>query len=206
MNDIFHCDVCGSASAKIVSYTEKVKVGRRAISVLGLQKLVCPECGGESIPLEWLDRNADLFLAAENAHRDLVTPGAFRRFRERWGLTQQEASRLFGAGASSFAKWESGQSNISTPAALLFKSAEKFPDVCAHLASLAQVTLRSAHAPASIHPAERLPSLRRYSTEWASSWTANDDVFELDVILPVGTPPGVGKSLTTNQQWVKLVA
>lgn len=206
MNKIFHCDVCGAASAKVVSYTEKLKIGRRAISVLGLQKLVCPECGGESVPLEWIDQNSALFLAAENAHRDLVTRGAFRKFREQWGLTQQDASKLFGAGASAFAKWESGQSNISTPSALLFKSADRFPEVCVYLAESAQVALRPAQPPAAKKTADAPRRFGPQNTEWSSSWSTNDDFFELDVYRPAGSPSVGSKALTTAQKWVKLVA
>jgi DNA-binding XRE family transcriptional regulator len=64
-----------------------------------------------------------------------------RNLRETWSLTQTEASKLFGAGKSAFAKWESGQSKLSTPTALLIQVAVHNSLVMPYLAKLANVEL-----------------------------------------------------------------
>ncbi len=142
MNTTHHCSYCNSTNAAIVEYSESFKVGRKQLEVSGMKKVFCADCQSESIPLDLLEHNQELFVAAEAAATKLVTPGSLKELRDMWGLSQKEASKIFGAGLSSFGKWESNQTNMSTPAALLIKVAYNIPEVVPYLSQLANVELK----------------------------------------------------------------
>ena len=125
----------------MVSYTSTEKFGRKTLEVKGLLKLVCNHCHSETVSGDLHDHNLALFIAAEEGTQGSVSPGLLRTLRENWDLTQSEASKLFSAGPSSFAKWESSQTKLSTPAALLIQVASRFPEVVPYLAQLANVQL-----------------------------------------------------------------
>jgi putative zinc finger/helix-turn-helix YgiT family protein len=135
------CPYCEVAELAEVRYSRSVKAGRKAVEVDGLTKLVCSECGEESVPLELYEKNAALIEGAIGASRGAVSRGMLRRLRETWGVSQRDASRLFGAGTSAFGKWESGQAQLSTPSALLVQCAIHIHGVMPYLASLASVQL-----------------------------------------------------------------
>ena len=164
------CPYCEVGHPEEVHYSEVVKAGRKSIAVQGLSKLVCSLCEGESIPLDMYERNSTLVTNAMAQSRGAVSRGLLRRLRETWNLGQREASKLFGAGPSSFAKWESGQAQLSTPSALLVQCAIKFPPVMEYLADLADVTL--APAPAALAKVD-------FATGWQSCYSP--DVVERPV-------------------------
>lgn len=136
------CPYCEVGELSTVPYTETVKAGRRTVEVAGLLKLVCAHCGEESVPVEMYDRNTKVVEGALAATPAAVSRGLLRRLRETWGVSQRDASRLFGAGASAFAKWESGQARMSEPAALLVQCALNVPGVMTYLATLAHLDIR----------------------------------------------------------------
>lgn len=141
------CAFCEVGHPELFLYDETIKAGRRSVAVTGLAKLVCPECGQESVPLDVYDQNALLIESAMASSPAAVSRGLLRRLRESWGITQRDASRLFGAGSSAFGKWESGQADLSTPTALLVQCALKVPGVMKYLASLAKVDISAAIPP-----------------------------------------------------------
>ena len=141
MSKVHICPFCEVGETEAVEFSKEIKAGRKSVMVAGLKKQVCTQCHSESIP-GWLhDQNMDLIEAAQERVKNLVPLAGLRALRERWDLSQKSASKIFGAGPSSFGKWESGQSNMSTPAALLVKVALRFPNVMPYLARLAGVSL-----------------------------------------------------------------
>lgn len=141
MSKVHICPFCEVGETEEVEFSKEIKAGRKSVTVAGLKKKVCTQCQSESIP-GWLhDQNMDLIEAAQERVKTLVLPAGLRALRERWDLSQKTASKIFGAGPSSFGKWESGQSSMSTPAALLVKVAVRFPNVMPYLARLAGVSL-----------------------------------------------------------------
>lgn len=105
MNKTNCCPFCQTETTEAVTYSSDIKFGRRTINVAGLKKAVCTSCGSESVSAQMHDENLDLILKAEESTQGAVTPGLLRALREQWNLTQVEASKLFGAGKSS---WYSG--------------------------------------------------------------------------------------------------
>lgn len=148
------CPFCEEGSAVEFEYSAKVKFGRRMVLVEGLKKTVCDFCGSESVPDAFHDVNLSLIRNAGDVCRGAVSAGMLRSLREDWELTQVEASKLFGAGKSSFAKWESGQAKMSTPAALLIQVAMNVPGVMSYLGGLAKMKVEQAV------PVKNSPELR----------------------------------------------
>lgn len=144
MSKVHVCPFCEVGKTEEVTFAETVKVGRKSVAVEGLRKRVCPACHSESVPGHLHDANLDLIEAAQSRVTGQVPVSALRALRERWELSQKTASKIFGAGPSSFGKWESGQANMSTPSALLVKVALQFPQVVGYLAKLAGVPLGDA--------------------------------------------------------------
>jgi len=140
------CPFCEEGNAVEVEYSTRIKLGRRMVLIEGLKKAVCEFCASESIPNVFIDSNLALINQAGDDCRGAVSAGMLRALREDWSLTQVDASKLFGAGKSSFAKWESGQAKISTPAALLIQAAMNVPGVIPYLGKLAKMALRKSDA------------------------------------------------------------
>ncbi len=138
------CSYCEVGETSVAVYNQSVKVGRRMVDVQGLSKMVCAHCGEESVPLDMYDRNAELVERALAETPAALAQALLPRLRERWGISQRDASRLFGAGESAFGKWESGQARMSDPAALLAHCALHVPGVMEHLAKLVGVEVRAS--------------------------------------------------------------
>ena len=136
------CPFCEVGEMSTVVYTRSVKAGRRTVRVPGLSKMVCGHCEEESIPLEMYGRNAKLVEQALESTSMALSKASLTTLRENFELSQRDASRLFGAGPTSFAKWESSQSGMSKPAALLLQCALHVPGVMEYLARLAEVELQ----------------------------------------------------------------
>lgn len=143
---IYTCSYCEIGTLSEVTYAQPIKAGRRTVNVEGLSKLVCSHCGEESIPLAMYDRNAKLVEDALLTTSAAVTRGLLRQLRDQWNVTQREASMIFGAGESAFAKWESGQARMSEPSALLVQCAISVPGAMEYLAKLADVQVTSCHS------------------------------------------------------------
>jgi HTH-type transcriptional regulator / antitoxin MqsA len=139
------CPLCHSDCSQH-AYELHLRSGRRSISVQGLKHWFCGACSFDFTDEAQSAHNLDLIESATRQQQGVVTPGLMRQLRKTWGLTQAMASKLFGAGDSSFAKWESGQSNISRPAALLIQAASHVPGVMAFLAQLAKIELHPIQA------------------------------------------------------------
>lgn len=165
------CPHCADGVMKEDVYEKSVKVGRRCVVVPGLRRFVCESCAGELVSRAQMKENNR--LVAEATDRDAVgavDAAMLKRLREVFALTQKDASLLFGAGESSFGKWESGQTAMSTPAALLIRCAAEVPGVVEHLARLRGHVLQ--RRPAPLH-------LRETSVESELHWEAAT----LDVVV-----------------------
>ncbi|UXH77538.1 type II TA system antitoxin MqsA family protein [Roseateles amylovorans] len=131
------CPFCEDGQMVEQPYDTFVRSGRRNIQIEGLQHFLCDRCDQSLTNRRQTAHNRSVMQAAQD--RDVITSvdAAFlQALRARHDLTQRAASRLFGAGESSFAKWESAQSAVSTPTALLLRCAAEVPGVIEHIAAL----------------------------------------------------------------------
>jgi putative zinc finger/helix-turn-helix YgiT family protein len=137
-----NCAYCDSADTEVVEHSEIFKIGRRQLTVAGMKKVVCNSCHSDFVPSDMFALNVQTYKDAEANATNVVSPSLLKDLRDLWQLSQKDASKIFGAGLSSFGKWESGQTNMSTPTALLIKVAYKIPEVLPVLAKLAKVELQ----------------------------------------------------------------
>jgi putative zinc finger/helix-turn-helix YgiT family protein len=140
MKKFAYCKHCGSDQIEVISYSERVQLGRRKVSVDGFLKTNCSQCGYEFVTSDQLDHNHDLIFNRSATTQGAVFPGLLRSIREGWGLTQRELSRLLGAGSSAVGKWESG-APLSGPASLLVQCAAHVPGTIEFLANMADVEI-----------------------------------------------------------------
>jgi putative zinc finger/helix-turn-helix YgiT family protein len=196
MSKIHICPFCEEGRTDEVVYSQVFRLGRKAITVEGLRKRVCTQCHSESVPGYLHDHNLDLVQQAEERLPGFAPLSALRSLRERWELSQKAASIIFGAGSSSFGKWESGQSSMSTPSALLVKVALRFPQVVPYLAKLAGVSLGDvATAP------ESRSSFGAYETVHVTSPAVNGNVFLLTQGRSRGHAHGQVSAALLAQDW-----
>jgi putative zinc finger/helix-turn-helix YgiT family protein len=197
------CPFCGEGVATEVAYSSTVKFGRKNILVEGLKKTVCSACNSESVPEQLYDQNHLLIQKAGEYCQGAVSEEMLRDFRVEWSLTQAQASEMFGAGASSFAKWESQQTNISTPAALLVQVANKFPKVVVYLAAMANVPLSCQSAGVSKIGARRPKLFGGYESICMSSHEATNGVY---MHSPQGRGSTSSKARSTVFDWERATA
>lgn len=175
MSNLRGCPVCGAEALHDVIYSERRKVGRRTIEVFGLKKTECGACGADFVAAADHDSNAALVANYVARTQTGVTRGLLRQLRETWGLTQREASRIFGAGEAAFAKWESGK-ELSTPAALLVQVALNVRGVLPYLAKLAKVEIDAAG-----------PARAKYVLEEIAEWESVEPVRVCDARVSKST-------------------
>ncbi|MBU3649154.1 MAG: hypothetical protein FGM28_02470 [Limnohabitans sp.] len=135
-----HCPLCANPCVQEM-YETNTRMGRRNYKVEKLLMWVCQSCQFEFEDEAQSAHNLSLFEQVTAEEPGAVTPGLMRKLRRIWGLTQAQASALFGAGSTSFAKWESEQTKPSRPSALLLQAAFHVPQVMQFLAKLAKVDL-----------------------------------------------------------------
>jgi putative zinc finger/helix-turn-helix YgiT family protein len=196
MSKIHICPFCEEGTTKEVTFSKSVRVGRKSVVVEGLKKRVCLACQSESVPGHLHDANLDLIEAAQARVAGQVPVSALRELRERWDLSQKAASKIFGAGPSSFGKWESGQANMSTPSALLVKVALRFPQVVPYLAKLAGVSLGDV----AIAPESR-SSFGAYETVHVTGPAVNGNVFLLPQVRSRGHAHGSASAALRALDW-----
>lgn len=177
------CPFCQTGSTVVVTYSSDMKFGRKTAHVTGLKKAVCSSCASESVPAQMHDENLDLILKAEESTQGAVSTGLLRTLREQWNLTQVEASKLFGAGKSSFAKWESQQTKLSTPTALLIQVACHIPEVVPYLAKLSNVEIASHKNTAYANVSHQL-NTGAYETVYLTDAAQNGETFWRNVSSP----------------------
>jgi putative zinc finger/helix-turn-helix YgiT family protein len=175
MSNVLGCPVCGAVALQEVVFSERRKVGRRTIEVFGLKKSECSACGTDFVSPTDHDGNAALVARFVARTQTGITRGLLRQLRETWGLTQREASKVFGAGEAAFAKWESGR-ELSTPSALLVQVALNVRGVMPYLARLAKVGLDPAGA-------DRV----KYVLEELTEWERVDPIRTCDSVVSTAT-------------------
>jgi len=100
------CPICGEGHLSS-------KIGKNAVEYKGnftdLDMLfsVCDSCGSEQSDAKQLRANKRAMIAFRKQADGLLTGEQVRNARERLGITQADASRIFGGGPIAFSKYES---------------------------------------------------------------------------------------------------
>lgn len=107
------CPICEQGNLQSRSYSKNMLHKGINITAEGLQCDYCPDCEVEFTSPEQIDHNAKIVRNAFVATRErvkheqeLLTGAEIRRIRELLGITQKQASKIFGGGPTAFAKYE----------------------------------------------------------------------------------------------------
>ncbi len=147
------CPICEQDALQIRSYSRDMQHKGVNIVVHDLQCDYCKNCTVEVVSPEQLDRNAKLIREAFIAERarvkreqDLLTGAEIRLIREKLGITQKQASKIFGGGLTAFAKYEAEDVIQSAGMDKLIRLAEEIPAAAEWLFKRAGETKKSNNA------------------------------------------------------------
>jgi HTH-type transcriptional regulator/antitoxin MqsA len=102
------CPLCDEGELTLGTYADDFKHNNGTIHVEGLECCICNTCGADPVLPEQVRRNHLIIADAKRVKEGLLIGLEVRAARESLGLTQKEASELFGGGANSFSKYERG--------------------------------------------------------------------------------------------------
>ncbi len=104
-------DICPNCEkiteVEFVRTTEPFKVRGEEVNV-DVEYYKCLECGGEFTPPHSGADPLDTAYREYRKRHSMLQPGEIRERRERYGLTQQEMSRLLGWGLATLSRYENG--------------------------------------------------------------------------------------------------
>ena len=109
MNNQSTCPICGHGELTVVTYDDQVQHGGEQLPVRGLEISACPACGSETTTPAQNRRNIARAVDARRTADGLLSGAEIRRVREVLGITQADASALFGGGQNGFSKYERGE-------------------------------------------------------------------------------------------------
>jgi len=108
ISDNLICPVCEVGILTKNSYADDFEHNGSSLHVEGLESCVCDTCGSNPILKEQIRYNHRLIVDARRRADGLLTGSEIRLLRNHLGLTQKDASELFGGGANAFSKYERG--------------------------------------------------------------------------------------------------
>lgn len=126
------CPICGEGrlEARVAKNSVEYK-GKSA--VLDAHYAVCDACGSEQTNAAQARMNKRAMLAFKKRVAGLLTGAEVRAVRERLGIKQQEAARLFGGGPVAFSKYENDDVMQSDAMDKLLRVAANVPGAFAYL-------------------------------------------------------------------------
>ena len=130
------CPACGHGGMKAKTWDKRISHLGKSVTVHAVSGHRCPECGEAVYEHESYDRVAAAGDGLVKAMRK-ANPPEVRVIREKLGLTQAEAGKVFGGGVNAFSRYERGESKPSTQMRKLLKLAEKHPELVKELAKIA---------------------------------------------------------------------
>lgn len=189
------CRFCGEGKLVEEVYSKTIKMGRSNFLVEGLHQFKCNVCDSVVTNAQQYERNSDLIEAAEQGTSAFVSIGMLREFREKYDLSQKEASILIGAGEGAFGKYESG-GKLSRPTAKLIRVALKIPEVVEFLAREENIELHcdailktenawelqviAMDAVPNLNWVEETRRAIAHAKPHIVTTSSNDEIFELD--------------------------
>lgn len=104
-----HCGFCGKDELRGVTETEHFEYRGRPLEVAGYTYSVCKACGEEVVTPEQMRLNQRMVADAKRRVDGFLTSTEIRQLRERLGLSQVDAGKVFGGGPNAFYKYENGE-------------------------------------------------------------------------------------------------
>ncbi len=121
------CPLCECGVLTARTYSDTFQHHGLDLSVDGLEGYLCAACGADPIFEDQIRRNHLRVIDARRRADGLLTGAEIRALREHLGLTQKEASEVFGGGANAFSKYERGEVVQSVPMDRLLRLVDRYP-------------------------------------------------------------------------------
>ena len=128
------CPACGFKAMTYDTWDKLVSYNDKRVTVHGVKGHRCPSCKEIVYDAESYDRVSGAGDALVRAARKAEMP-EIRRIREKLGLTQAEAGRIFGGGVNAFSRYERGVAKPSATMRKLLKLAEHHPELVKEIAT-----------------------------------------------------------------------
>lgn len=132
-NSTLTCPGCEKGTLTEDIYSDEFKHGDATVIVHGLEGYVCDTCDAEPIYPEQSYRGHIQITDAKRRHDGLLTTAEIISIRKALGLTQAQASEVFGGDDDAFSKYESGAIIQSVATDKLLRMARDYPQVGARL-------------------------------------------------------------------------
>ncbi|WP_311238262.1 MULTISPECIES: type II toxin-antitoxin system MqsA family antitoxin [unclassified Xanthomonas] len=136
------CPACEKGRLENRTGDQSIQYGESLLLVKGIQFAECPECGEEVVLPAHEKHNSLLYADAKKGVDDLLPCSAISSFREKWSLTQHEASAIFGGGKNAFYKYEHGEIIHSKSMDLLMRVFDEVGSARTFLADRAGIKLK----------------------------------------------------------------
>lgn len=139
------CPLCNhNTLVEVADLEHRFKYLKKEHAVKALKRTLCQTCGSSfQTPSQSL-ANKD---AIESFTRELVGelgPREILALRERYSISQADATKIFQCGPKNFSKWERGEVAPTGATALLLKAALELPKLMQHLAAKAGIEIYSS--------------------------------------------------------------
>ena len=129
------CPECGTDDMKHETWDKLISCQGKSVTVHAVTGFHCLECGEAVYDAESYDRVGAAGDTLVKAMRR-ANPPEVRVIREKLGLTQAQAGKIFGGGVNAFSRYERGESKPSTQMRKLLKIAERHPELVKELAEI----------------------------------------------------------------------
>jgi HTH-type transcriptional regulator/antitoxin MqsA len=138
------CKICKSKAVVTAKANEEISYKGAAL-IVPMAYSTCKNCHREFITTEQIHQNDKAIRDAKKAHDGLFTSAEVSKARKQLGLTQEEASLVFGGGRNAFSKYERGEVSQSIAMDKLIKQALKHPMVLHDLLNEAGIDVAKNH-------------------------------------------------------------
>ena len=138
-----NCPVCEAGALTPESHEIEIEYGGARLPIRNLEGYRCASCGADPILTDQIKRNQAKIADAKRQHDRLLSGAEICSARAFLGLSQADASRIFGGGANAFSKYERGEVVQSVPMDRLLRLVIDLPLLVHYLASYAGVALAS---------------------------------------------------------------
>lgn len=142
------CPVCGDGQLhEKADMTHVIRAGRRSYTVPNLKHWVCSNCETSICSPSQLNENAAAISQYEDKIPSYISPEKIVALREKYGITQAEAGKIFGGGPRAFSKYERGLVCPNASSAANLKRALNDPKFFASLAEHQNATASESAEP-----------------------------------------------------------
>lgn len=121
------CPMCEHGSLTPSTYSDTFQHRGADLVVEGLECYVCDECGADPVFEDQIRRNHVRVVDARRQADGLLTGREILALRKSLGLSQRDASEVFGGGANAFSKYERGEVAQSVAMDRLLRLVARYP-------------------------------------------------------------------------------